>query len=73
MSIFDYLSLTVVYLFVFLIAATSVYAYIDPGSGSILFQVLVGGVLAMAATVRLYWKRIKILLKHDRSAPDDLD
>lgn len=75
MRIFDLFVLTVVYFIVFLIAPTRVDAYLDPGSGSILFQVLVGGLLAMAATVRLYWTRIKIILKHDSGAPhpDDPD
>ena len=75
MRISDLFVLTVVYFITFLIAPTRVYAYLDPGSGSILFQVLVGGVLAIAATVRLYWRRFKSILKHDSTAPhpDDLD
>jgi hypothetical protein len=44
------------YLFVF---PTTVYAYLDPSTGSIALQVIVGGLLAALATIRLYWKRIK--------------
>lgn len=34
-------------------------AYLDPGSGSMLLQLLAGGAAAVAVTGRLYWRRIK--------------
>ncbi len=34
-------------------------AYIDPGSGSYLFQVLVAAALAAAVSVRAFWERIR--------------
>ena len=34
-------------------------AYIDPGSASYLFQVLVGGLLGGAFVLRTYWTRVK--------------
>jgi hypothetical protein len=34
-------------------------AYLDPGSGSIALQLLLGGVVATLATVRLYWDRLR--------------
>jgi hypothetical protein len=33
-------------------------AYIDPGAGSLVLQVLVGGILGLAVTARLYWARL---------------
>ncbi len=33
--------------------------YLDPGSGSILFQVLIAGLLAAGVFVRTQWSRIK--------------
>lgn len=33
--------------------------YLDPTTGSLAFQAAIGGVLAAAATVRLYWDRIR--------------
>jgi hypothetical protein len=40
------------------VAAPSAQAYIDPGSGSFIFQVLIGGLLAGAVAVKHFWKRI---------------
>lgn len=33
-------------------------AYIDPGSGSLLLQMILGGVAAVWVAVRLYWRRV---------------
>ena len=43
-------------------------AYLDPGSGSMILQILAGGVAAVAVTARLYWNRI---LKFLRIRKDD--
>jgi hypothetical protein len=40
------------------VAVPSAQAYIDPGSGSFLFQVLIGGLLAGAVAVKHFWRRI---------------
>jgi hypothetical protein len=37
----------------------TVYAYLDPGTGSIALQLLIGGIVAALATLRAYWSRIK--------------
>lgn len=34
-------------------------AYLDPGTGSMALQLLMGGVVAVLATLRLYWDRMK--------------
>jgi hypothetical protein len=33
-------------------------AYIDPGSGSFVFQAVVGTALAVGLTVKMFWRRI---------------
>jgi hypothetical protein len=45
-------------------------AYLDPGSGSMILQILAGGVAAVAVTAKLYWNRI---LKFLRIKKDDDD
>jgi hypothetical protein len=35
------------------------YAYLDPGTGSMILQGIVGAVAATAAAVGLYWTRVK--------------
>ena len=33
-------------------------AYIDPGSGSLLLQIILGGVAAIGVTAKLTWRRL---------------
>lgn len=44
-----------------LVLPAALHAYLDPGAGSMLLQILVGGMLAAGAMIRLYWRRIKSL------------
>lgn len=37
------------------------YAYLDPGTGSIILQLLLGGFAGALVIGRLYWQRIKAL------------
>ena len=40
-------------------------AYLDPGTGSVLLQAIVGGVAAAAVTARLYWRRLTRVFRRD--------
>ena len=43
-----------------LISYTSpVYAYLDPGTGSILLQGLIGGIASAIAFLSIYWQKVK--------------
>lgn len=44
-----------------------VYAYLDPGTGSVALQLILGGVVAVLATMRLYWDRLKGLIQRRAS------
>ncbi len=46
--------------------------YLDPGSGSMILQVLAGGAAAVAVTGKLYWRRIKKVLRIGKQ-PDEQD
>ena len=48
----------IIYYFTFI---TSSYAYLDPGSASIILQSILGAIAAVGATIGLYWKKIKNL------------
>ena len=37
---------------------TSILAYLDPGSGSMILQLLAGGVAAVGVAVKMYWRRL---------------
>jgi hypothetical protein len=41
------------------IFTTSAYAYLDPGTGSMILQVLLGGVAGIALAGKLYWQKIR--------------
>lgn len=41
-------------------------AYLDPGSGSMLLQVVLGGVAAVGVVARLYWHRLTSLFRRKR-------
>lgn len=43
------------------------YAYLDPGTGSVILQALAAGVLAIGVGWRLFMKRIKNFFRRDRS------
>ena len=34
-------------------------AYIDPGSGSIIFQAVAAGAMAVGLTLKIYWRRFR--------------
>jgi hypothetical protein len=51
-------------IFLLLLAAalgqpTQAAAYIDPGSGSFLIQMLLAGLLGVSMVIKIYWRRIK--------------
>ena len=41
-----------------LIASPSAFAYLDPGSGSLLLQAILGGVAGLLVAGKLFWWRI---------------
>jgi hypothetical protein len=44
---------------IFLIAQPqNVYAYLDPGSGSLVFQVILASLLGVLFSIKTFWKRI---------------
>ena len=53
------LVLSVAYL---LSSVSSAQAYLDPGTGSIILQAILGFVAATAATVSIYWSKFKSIV-----------
>lgn len=54
--------LLVIFGFGYLIFARPAHAYLDPGTGSLLIQILIGSVLGATYFIKLYWKKIKVYL-----------
>ncbi len=54
-----------------MLLSTPAYAYLDPGTGSILLQGLLGGIAGAAVFLKLYWH--KFMSFFGRNKPDASD
>ena len=45
---------------VLLLMFTDAVAYLDPGTGSMLLQVILGGVAAVGVALKLYWHKLRV-------------
>ena len=52
---------------------TTVLAYLDPGSGSMILQIIAGGMAAVAVTAKLYWNRLLRFLHIKKDEPETAD
>jgi len=55
---------------------TPAYAYLDPGTGSMILQAIVGAIAVGAASASMYWHRLKSFFRpsarsEDQSQADD--
>lgn len=46
-------------LLMLVLLAAPLYAYIDPGAGSLLLQLIIGGVAGAFITLKLFWGRLR--------------
>ena len=61
-------------LIVGLISYTSpAYAYLDPGTGSVLLQGLIGGIAAVMAFLSIYWQKVKAFFSKEKADTDTAD
>ena len=51
-----------IFIFYFIFISKS-YAYLDPGTGSIILQAILAFIAGAAATVSLWWGNLKIFIK----------
>jgi hypothetical protein len=57
-----------VFVSLLLVASTQVaHAYVDPGTGSYVIQILIAAVVGAAFAVRVYWNKIKGLFSRSSS------
>jgi hypothetical protein len=50
-------------------ASTTFFAYLDPGSGAVIIQMIVGGVAALGVMIKVFWRRIRKLLGRNPEGP----
>jgi len=48
----------------YLISPQKLYAYLDPGTGSFIFQLIIAALLGGLFAIKIFWKRIKTFLKN---------
>ncbi|RXK56205.1 hypothetical protein ESB00_10125 [Oleiharenicola lentus] len=41
-------------------------AYLDPGAGSIVLQMILAGILGLSYTLKTYWRRIVAFVRRDQ-------
>ncbi len=55
----------------FVTAASPAYGYIDPGTGSLIIQGVIGAIAAVAVTVKLYWHKLKLFFLRRGDHPEN--
>ena len=55
-KLFKFLSSIIIFNF---FLASEALAYIDPGTGSIIFQAIVGALAAAGTAISIYWSKVK--------------
>jgi hypothetical protein len=51
-------------------SATNLIAYLDAGTGSMLVQLVVGGVAAIGVAAKFYWRRLLRFLRIRKDEPE---
>ena len=66
--------LTIIFIYL-LCSISKAHAYLDPGTGSIILQAILGFVAAAAATVSIYWEKFKSIINKvlKRNTKDNKD
>ena len=49
-------------LVILLLSAEPALAYLDPGTGSMMLQVILGGIAAVGVALKLYWHKFRVAL-----------
>ncbi len=60
-------------LVIMIITARPAYAYIDPGTGSLIIQSILAAIAGSIIAVKFYWYKIVAFLKSKRSDTKDQD
>jgi|TARA_B100000809_G_C14870803_1_gene435469 hypothetical protein len=58
-GLYKFQILSIVLLALFGIHIQSAYAYIDPGTGSMVIQVLIGTLVGLGIAIKVYWYKLK--------------
>ena len=53
---------SLLYILTLVIFPTKAFAYLDPGTGSIILQAILGFIAATIASISIYWEKFKSLI-----------
>ena len=53
---------SLLYILTVIIFPTKAFAYLDPGTGSIILQAILGFIAATIASISIYWEKFKSLI-----------
>ena len=58
---------------ILILITRNTYAYIDPGSGSMILQVIIAAVLGTITVIKIYWNKVKSIFsrKSDNKKAED--
>jgi len=51
---------------------STVFNYLDPGSGSVVIQMIIGALIGVGVTLKLYWERLKQMFTSKFSKSNDV-
>jgi hypothetical protein len=57
------------FLYLFAFPSTAL-AYLDPGSGSMMLQLLLGGVAGLGVLLKIYWQSVVSIFRHKKLQED---
>jgi len=60
MQILKFFPILAISLFFGQFSISNAFAYIDPGSGSMIVQMLIGTLIGAGIAVKIYWQKIKM-------------
>ncbi len=55
----DFGNVVILTVILILCSVSKAHAYIDPGTGSYITQVMIGGLLGAAFALKVYWKKVR--------------
>ncbi|OPZ32297.1 MAG: hypothetical protein BWY99_02811 [Synergistetes bacterium ADurb.BinA166] len=62
-----------VFSFLTLVGARPAHAYLDPAAGSLVVQILLGGIAGVALIFKLFWRRLRGLFSKTEPEPKHED
>jgi hypothetical protein len=64
-------SLKILFIFGLFSLTSPAYAYLDPGTGSMLIQGLVGGIAVVTSFISIYWHKVKAFFVKEEDMPKE--